>query len=244
MDRIGAEADLRRTLGTLRYLKGLSAHHAAAAATKAEPKAEPGPSSEQRRAAVKQQARPYKGVCAPECRLVLARLTVSSRASSLLARELPETRRWSTFHLLQQHWQLSMHAARRPSTLGGLPQSAELTLAAAGWGRRPHSLSHLPGGPRLGADGAAVRPHAVSALLHALVRPLGLSQQGEAAADCVRCLRCYWSGHFDGRAAQLPLMLPAVRRLPAGRLDALSDMSSRLCSLLDWSPRAAAVLAE
>ena len=30
MDRIGAEADLRRTLGTLRYLRGLSAQHAAA----------------------------------------------------------------------------------------------------------------------------------------------------------------------------------------------------------------------
>lgn len=40
MDRIGGEADLRRTLGTLRYLKSLSAHHAAA---KSEPgaKAEP-----------------------------------------------------------------------------------------------------------------------------------------------------------------------------------------------------------
>ena len=43
MDRISAEADLRKTLGTLRYLKGLAAHHLADAQPKAEAGAQPKP---------------------------------------------------------------------------------------------------------------------------------------------------------------------------------------------------------
>ena len=158
MERIAGEADLRRTLGTLRYLTGLQAEHSAASSESAGPcgskpeldvkpdKQEAASSAAAADAPALPKAQASPQVC-PGCRCCCC---APSFSASLVCAHT---------------WWLSISSAKLVCEVH-VTMSGTRTLSSAG---QRAGVSDLPRHAVDGSDGHAVWAHALLLLLHAPV---------------------------------------------------------------------------